>query len=107
MTLSPVPSASMVVEFNKRYFNAVAERKAIPKAELQNHVFGYPATANVNVGGANPQNCGSTASMVNGKVKAFLAHIPSQSVVDGRKMAVLLPSFSLGAGRYWCSARRR
>ncbi|WP_410951094.1 type I-F CRISPR-associated protein Csy1 [Pseudomonas sp. S1(2024)] len=98
MTLSPVPSASMVVEFNKRYFNAVAERKAIPKAELQNHVFGYPVTANVSVGGANPQNCGSTASMVNGKVKAFLAHIPSQSVVDGRTNGRLIAKLQSGRG---------
>jgi hypothetical protein len=98
MTLSPVPSASMVVEFNKRYYNAVAERKAVPKADLQKHVFGYPVTANVSVGGANPQNCGSVASMVNGKVKAFLGHIPSQSMIDGRKNGRLLAKLQSGSG---------
>lgn len=98
ISLSPVPSVTMVVEFNKRYFNAVAERKAKPKAELQNHVFGYPVTANVSVGGANPQNCGSVASMVNGKVKAFLGHIPSQSMIDGRKNGRLIAKLQSGSG---------
>lgn len=98
ISLSPVPSVSLVVEISKRYFDAVSARKLIPKSELQNHVFGYPSTANVSFGGAKPQNCGSVASMVNGKAKAFLAHIPSQSMIDGRKNGRLIAKLQSGIG---------
>jgi hypothetical protein len=98
ISISPLPSATMVVEFKNRYFDAIRERKALSKEQAVDHVFAYPESATIGVGGANTQNCGSTAVSVNGEAKAFLAFIPSQSFIDGRQNGRLFAKLQSGRG---------
>ncbi|MBD8615703.1 hypothetical protein IFT69_18540 [Pseudomonas putida] len=75
LTISPVPSATLTKRLSDRFFVAFNERTALPKGDLAAHQFDFPASVVVEVGGANPQNCGTLGTDIGGKARALHGRI--------------------------------
>lgn len=71
LSISPIPSATLIKRMSDGYFDAIHRRNAIPKSERGLSVFAYPSSVVVAVGGGNPQNGGSLAADIGGKARAL------------------------------------
>ena len=77
LSISPVPSAGLLIKFSTRYYAETREYSRKTKEKQELHVFNYPEKFEITIGGAKPQNCGSAVQAISGKAKAFRAIIGS------------------------------
>lgn len=88
LSITPVPSAAMILKFKDRFFAEVNAQKAHSAEAKKNkqsgshRVFNYPNSVNVNIVASNPANCGSTIQAISGTAKAFRAAIGSLSIEE-------------------------
>lgn len=88
LSITPVPSAAMILKFKDRFFAETNAQKAHSTEAKKNkqggshRIFNYPSSVNVNIVASNSANCGSTIQAISGTAKAFRATIGSLSIED-------------------------
>lgn len=89
LSITPVPSAAMILKFNERFFAEIAAHKEHSaqakksKLSVSPRQFNYPRNVDINVVASNPSNGGSTIQAISGRAKAFQAVLGSLSI-EGR-----------------------